>query len=386
MDWLVQSESEDKAEVLIAVGRLAARDQSPTLAAKAFNSAATAAEAGPTDGRRVQALAEAGEGLLLLGDASGAALVRGAAELVEELDDHEYMAHFAHVAVVKAMALVDVDEALAIAREKFRIGKMPTPQADPTLYHVASIVARTDPDRALEITKMAYGGFGVMGGPAQVVWAMYDANPARALECARAFSDLLERALAVGYLALRVDDEEQSWALVEEAAATVDALAVRLQGGLWEHSYALAAARLAWIAHEARYPDVQRLVTMALALRPPRSRTGAEMGGMTGLRDLALALAWVDVGVARALIGTVLSSLEELTLDMRWSKILWAMAVVDPQWAATKTREMAAIQPEDYMGSRWRAPMSLASFLVLTRDEQMWESADGWMPGKWENE
>jgi len=250
-------------------------------------------------------------------------------------------------------------------------------------------VARADPDRALEIVGTASSPYGRTADHARLAWNMYEADPVRALEYARGLSNPVFGALALGYLALRVDDQEQARAMVAEAIESIGTLATALlQSGLGENSYALAAARLAWIAQEVGYPDVQRPVTMALALRPARPRWVTAMDGMGALADLPLALGWADADVARALLEPVVTSPGAFDYEeqWRWQKTLQAMAVADPEWAAAKVRELAAAHPDAKPNERWHWHVQLVEYLVMTRDEQFWASLDGWLPGKWEDE
>lgn len=195
--------------------------------------------------------------------------------------------------------------------------------------------------------------------------------------------------MAIGYLALRQEDQGQAWELIEEAAALLTPLTERLTGRWGGSENAVAAARLALVAQEVEYPDVQRLVTLALMLRPPRPRqVSGQSPTMYNFGDVAAALVWTDAEAARALLEPAIASPEAFAdqHSWHWEKALRTMAAADPAWAAMEMRELVATRTYVEPRQRWHWNIELARFLALTRDEQIRESIDGWMPGKWQDE
>ncbi|HUS81542.1 MAG TPA: carboxypeptidase regulatory-like domain-containing protein, partial [Armatimonadota bacterium] len=386
IERILATDTSVRATALISVGRAAA-DREPELAAEAFSLAATAAESTPDPVRRATVLAQAGRGLLALGYAGGGELVRQAAAAAAEADPEDYGTIKCLMEVAPAVAEVDVDQALALA-QRIMQSRQWSYVGGQTLRRVACVVARTDPDRAVAILATAGDHQDETADAAHLAWEMYQADPAKALEYARGQSHPMRSALALGYLALRQDDGARAWELIDEAAALLAPLAEGVAVPWGGSGYPVAAARLAQVAQDVGYPDVQRLVTLALMLRSPRPRWLSEERYMWGFADLRGALAWSDAEVARVLLEPAVGAPGAFDPEVRseWDKLLRAMASVDPEWAAMKVRELAAERPDAEPFERWRWHIELARYLALTREEQIRESIGGWLPGKWEDE
>ncbi len=132
---------------------------------------------------------------------------------------------------------------------------------------------------------------------------------------------------------------------------------------------------------------MQRLVTLALIVRPPRSREIGERE-IYDSSNLPGPLVWVDAGVSRALLESAINAPKAFDAEQRWhwEKVARAMAAADPAGAAMKVRELVETGSDLEPRDRWRWQLDMARYLALTREEQMRESVDGWMPGKWADE
>ncbi len=388
IDRLLEADASSRARGLLAVGR-AVGELEPELAAEAFSLAATATGAMRREADQIRILAQAAEGLLLLGNVGGADVARQAEELVRtsEEDGRSRLSNIGIIA--RALALADVDEALAFVDVIREIDpeNQYSGQRERALFQVACVVARSDPERALEIVDMAENYYGRAANHARLAWELHEADPAKALEYTRGVSNPLHGALAIGYLAPRQEDQALAWELIEEAAAPLAKLADGMAGRYGGSEYALVVARLALVAQEVQYPDVQRLVTLALMSRSPRPRWLNEERHIWDWGNLPGVLVWSDAEAARALLESSAEAPEAFDAVNRWhwNKVLRGMAAADPAWAAMKVRELGAADTDLQPRERWRWHIELARYLALTREEQMREAINGWLPGKWED-
>ncbi|MBM3474160.1 MAG: hypothetical protein FJX75_12900 [Armatimonadetes bacterium] len=230
-------------------------------------------------------------------------------------------------------------------------------------------VARTNPDRALELMGRLSGTWARDGALATALPFFPPDQIDRAIELARGIQDQYQRSRGLTLLASVAPQDRQA-ALLEEAAAGLvgSGDGYRGTGGRAGE----AAARVACVARRLGYTACEDLALAAIAAG---ARDGAYYGeGYVDLGDemkRAGLLAFVAPDLARGMVESALTRGGGIAKIRGYegSQLLSAACHVDPLWGVELLRQMPADKPGDDYGPRASAAVTVARNLVESPDD-----------------
>ena len=366
-----------RAMGLLRLGKMLA-DEQPDLAAEALSLALSAAQSVGQGSYDLAFRAMAASELHKLGRPEAEQVLREAAREAAELDPKERQNAPACLFAAAAVALVDLDAAATLV-DGLLAGEWASEVAG-SLGGIVAEVAAEHPEKAEDLfSRWSCGDHERV----QIAYAMASEDAERALAFARKTDSRNQRGLAIAYVAsfLAETDRERAYELIDEA------MQVMVQGAS-RYAYwgnAAAVARVAQLALDIEYPDMQGLVMRALSLRasdrPEMERPQELFYGAY----LAQCLAWVDTEAAGQLLEPLVAEIPSLAeKEASVQTIVTAAALVDPDWALEIVRGMADDGPGRTQACKWHTYQGLADCLSLPPDRRIAKYGAGmmWIAGK----
>ena len=249
---------------------------------------------------------------------------------------------------------------------------------DRHLANMAQTLAAKHPARALDLLeKMRSPGARERACP-KVCHALATVDLDQAEQLAESIELHHQKSLAYGYLA-QVTAERDPPRAFELLERGVDLQIEAARGNKYYFNNftnpAIIVARLAQLGRDIGYPDVPGLVLRALSL-PLRAKQEFDP---TRVREahapLAFCLAWVDPQAARGLLQPITDSSDLLQKGGGggFNTVVWALAALDPEWAAEFVKNLPEDDPTEKRGRKARELLRLANFL-LTEPEKRRET------------
>jgi len=323
--------------VLFAVERLASVD--PERARQELLALIPQASEMPEPKYEAQFLGSCGEALYALDPEAAIPVIRRAESIAQTLQLSDWDA-YARGTIAEALCRFDLEAALALIADL-------TGDTEPTRHqpNIAARIAADRPDEAVELMAVLED-WGYGRKMPRVVYHMAPAHPDRAIELAGTVTSARDRARCLGYiaLALREGDPARSLEVFQDAARTLAAITPEPYGG-WENAQLPATmAELAHIGARIGYPDIDRLVWRAIALRPAPSQEPWG-GNDQGEAEYLKALAFVDPRLAAELVRDAVARqplAEAERYSDRMRNLLQAAAAADAHLAAELARALPA--------------------------------------------
>lgn len=215
------------------------------------------------------------------------------------------------------------------------------------LTNIARRLARTNPDKAIELVKASTSSWDVNQGMATIVPFFPRDQFVRAHDLANGIQDGFFRGYALARLC-QVAPPDQVPMLLNEAQAAVLAQSARYGGSMQSEREPQSLARLACIGRQMGYPYYGDIALRAASIRVRGAGNArAAYYNVTGDFSLARMLAFTDRALARHLLDAAVEYAGGTTAmkpDLYYSAVA-AAGELDPKWAVEMLKAMPPDDP-----------------------------------------